>query len=316
MKKRKNKINIILLILLCLYLLSSCYLPGLGESQSSDGIIITGGNTSERQIISEISAQMIKHYMPEEEVTIINNLGSSVLAVQAIERGEANIASVMYTGTSLTGELGLASTTNPNEAMCMVKQGYLEKYDAKWLNSFGFENTYAFMITRKLSEELGITKVSQLEKYAAELDAGVDMSWIERDGDGYRDFLKIYDFDFKKIYPMEISLVYNALDSGKMDVVLGYTTDGRIDTFDLIVLEDDKHLFPPYDACPVLTNSILEDYPELENIYGKLIGQIDTLTMQKLNRQSDEELIEPYNVARIFLEENNYFENVDAVSIY
>ena len=124
MKKRKNKINIILLILLCLYLLSSCYLPGLGESQSSDGIIITGGNTSERQIISEISAQMIKHYMPEEEVTIINNLGSSVLAVQAIERGEANIASVMYTGTSLTGELGLASTTDQNEAMRMVKQGY------------------------------------------------------------------------------------------------------------------------------------------------------------------------------------------------
>ncbi|HZJ86624.1 MAG TPA: glycine betaine ABC transporter substrate-binding protein, partial [Erysipelothrix sp.] len=112
------------------------------------------------------------------------------------------------------------------------------------------------------------------------------------------------------INPMEIGLVYNAIQSGDMDVVLGYSTDGRIDAYDLVVLEDDLKLFPPYDASPVVAKSLLEAHPELETIVLKLEEGVSPSDMQSLNRKSDELKIEPQVVALEFLEDNDYFKNV------
>ena len=110
---------------------------------------------------------------------------------------------------------------------------------------------------------------------------------------------------------MQIGLVYNALQANEMDVVLGYSTDGRIKSYDLVVLEDDKQLFPPYDASPVATFEVLEAYPELDEVLLKLYNSITDEKMQELNFISDNNLIEPKVVADDFLRENNYFEDVD-----
>lgn len=74
--------------------------------------------------------------------------------------------------------------------------------------------------------------------------AGVDTSWITRKGDGYEGFKEEYGFAFDSILPMQIGLVYDAVAAGKMDIVLGYSTDGRIGSYDLVMLEDDKRFFP------------------------------------------------------------------------
>lgn len=287
--------------------LSGCTIPGLGSDVAGDGIVIASGSTSERQIMAEMIYQLLEHDHPEKDVSMINNLGTSTLIHQAMARGDVNVASVMYTGTSLTGELGREPITDPAKALAAVQQGYRDEFGRKWFPSYGFENTYAFMITREMSEQRNIHKVSDLGKYASELRAGVDTSWMERKGDGYADFKRVYGFDFERVYPMEIGLVYNAVRAGEMDVVLGYTTDGRVDTYDLVILEDDLHLFPPYDACPVATLEALKQHPEIEEVLDKLLGKIDTSTMQRLNRQADDELIEPRNVAKAFLEEHDYF---------
>ena len=107
---------------------------------------------------------------------------------------------------------------------------------------------------------------------------------------------------------MQISLVYQAAASGKMDVVLAYTTDGRIKAFDLTVLEDDKQFFPAYDTSLVARNEVLEKYPELQEILQKLSGKIDTSKMQELNYEADGNLKEPSIIAKEFLESENYFE--------
>lgn len=310
--KNKKKLLIGLLISV-LFLFSSCSLPGLGSKNSGEGVVIAGGNMTERQILSEITAQMIKYYMPELNVEIINNLGSTNLVHQSMVTGNADISGTMYTGTSLTGELQKKPITDPEKALEIVIKDYKKEFNRKWYPSYGFANTYAFMVREDFAEENDLKTISDLEKLAPELKAGVDIAWMQREGDGYEDFKRIYQFDFKKVYPMEIGLVYNAVAVGEMDIVLGYTTDGRIQSNNLRILEDDKHLFPPYDGSPVASYEIIEKYPKIDKILLKLENTIDNDQMQILNRMADEELIEPKNVAKEFLEKNNYFEDKEPI---
>ena len=107
---------------------------------------------------------------------------------------------------------------------------------------------------------------------------------------------------------MQIGLVYDAVDAHRMDVVLGYSTDGRIASYDLVMLEDDLQFFPPYDASPVVSQKVLDDTPGLEDAIKRLAGTIDTTKMQELNYESDNNLVEPSIVAERFLEEHHYFE--------
>lgn len=313
--RTKKTGRIIGLLLLVVLTLLGCSLPGLGKSVASNGIVIAGGNTTERQILAEIVSQMCEHYMSDTDITLINNLGSTLLILQALNGKDANISGAMYTGTSLTGELALEPTADPDKAMEEVVNGYSSKYNMVWFPSYGFENTYAFMVTRQLAEEKGIHKVSDLKAYADTLKVGVDTAWIERKGDGYEGFQQLYGFSLDKMNSMEIGLVYDAVQAGEMDVVLGYSTDGRINAYDLVILEDDMHLFPPYDASPVVTKELLRKYPEIETILLKLEGAIDSEAMQKLNRISDEEQVEPRVAAGQFIEENNYFEEKDTIPL-
>lgn len=141
-----------------------------------------------------------------------------------------------------------------------------------------------------------------------QLVAGVDTAWITREGDGYDGFKEAYDFEFSSILPMQIGLVYDAVNAGKMDIVLGYSTDGRIASYDLVMLEDDRRFFPPYDAAPVVSDEVLKNTPGLKEAMEKLAGTIDTKKMQKLNFEADNDLVEPSVVAERFLKENHYFE--------
>lgn len=285
-----------------------CSLPGLGHDTRS-GIVVASGNFTERQIASEMVAEMIRHYLPDTSVSVVNNLGSSTLVHQSMMNGDTNVCGCMYVGTSLTGELGEEPIRDPEKARQAVIDGYDERFQAKWYPSFGFANTYAFMVTRELAEREGISKVSDLERLKDELRVGFDTNWATRKGDGYKAFQEIYGFAFDNTHSMEIGLVYNAVHAGEMDAVLGYSTDGRINAYDLVVLEDDKHLFPPYDASPVASHAALKEHPELDEILLRLKDSIDQDTMQKLNRESDEYHIEPSVVAKKYLQSHNYFED-------
>ncbi|MER2225677.1 MAG: osmoprotectant ABC transporter substrate-binding protein [Carnobacterium sp.] len=305
-----KKIQKIAALFLAAILLSSCSLPGLGSGFNEEGITITGGSTTEQQIMGYIVEGMVEHYI-DIDAQIVNNLGSSSLNHQALIGEDANVSAIKYTGTSLTGELGQDPITDPEVALELVVEGFAAEFDQKWFPTYGFANTYAFMVTQELADQYDLVTISDLEDIAGELDAGVDSSWIQRAGDGYDAFLETYGFDFNRVYPMQIGLVYNALQAGEMDVVLGYSTDGRIKSYDLVVLEDDKQLFPPYDASPVATFEVLEAYPELNEVLTKLKNTISDEKMQELNYISDNNLIEPKVVADDFLKENNYFESVE-----
>lgn len=306
MKFRHRLLSV--LIIPAVALLSSCSLPGLNNSNSKDSIIIASVSSTEAQIMGHIVKEMITHYT-DQEPQLIQNLATSVIVHNAMVRGDANVSAVRYTGTDITVNLQMPAEKDPQTAMEIVMREFESRFQTTWFPSYGFANTYVFTVTQETAEKYNLKTLSDLKNVADQLTVGVDTSWIDRDGDGYRGFQEAYGFSFSSIYPMQISLVYEAVKSGDVDMVLAYSTDGRIASYDLVMLEDDLNFFPPYDASPVATDEILKIHPELTSIFQALEGKITTETMQQLNFKSDNELVEPSVVARQFLEEHNYFES-------
>lgn len=286
--------------------LTGCSLPGLTGS-AANTIKIGAIGTSESHILAEMLSQMIEKEIGAD-TELVTHLGSSIVQHQGMERGDLDITASRYTGTDLSGALGMEPVTDPERALEIVEREFEEQFNQFWAPTYGFENTYAIAITTEFAEENNIETVSDLEPFADDLRFGVDNSWVNRKGDGYDGFQEMY-FSFGEVYPMNIGLVYQAAASGSMDVVLAYSSDGRIKEFDLKVLEDDRRFFPPYDASPVVANETLEQYPEMVPMLERLHGQISTEQMQELNYQADVLLINPRQVAKDFLEENNYFED-------
>lgn len=303
----KKRIKLVLVGMMTAFLLSGCSLPGLGGG-SANTIKIGTVTTSETQTLGYIQKYMIEHYT-DLHAEIVGNLGSSIVMHQAMVNGDVDISAARYTGTDLSGALHMDLVNDPDEAMEIVQREFEEQFDQKWYDTYGFDNTYVLSVRQDVADKDGLEKVSDLESVADKYQFGVDNSWINREGIGYDEFIKEYGFEFNKIYPMQIGLVYSALNSGKMDAVLAYSTDARLKQFNLATLEDDKHFFPPYDASPVVTNEVLQEHPEIDEILQKMVGKFDNETIIELNYQADIEKREPSTVAREYLEEHNYFED-------
>ncbi|AXF55648.1 osmoprotectant ABC transporter substrate-binding protein [Salicibibacter kimchii] len=294
--------------LLSVGLISGCSLPGISAGSGDDTVTIVTTDTSESQIIGHMLRLMIER-QTDANVDMVNNIATSVVAHQAMLDGDVNVSATRYTGTDMAAILNEDPTDlDPDDGINYMMDEYEERFDQTWFPSYGFENNYAFAVREDLAEEEDLETVSDLEAIADTADVGVDTNWLSREGDGYPAFQDHYGLEFENINPMQIGLVYDALASGNMDVVLAYTSDGRIDAYDLQLLEDDQQFFPPYDTSAVANTDMLEANPGVEEAILQLEGEISTEQMQVLNYEADAELREPATVAEDFLEENNYFE--------
>ena len=283
MKKYLN--YTLILIALSLIVLSGCSLPGLGDGNAKDDVKITTTETSETKIIGHMEKLLIEHETDGKiKPTLIGNLGSSIIQHNALQRGDANMSAVRYTGTELTSVLAAKPTKDPDKAMSETQRLFKKKYDEKYYHSLGFANTYAFMVTKETAKKYHLKKVSDLEKYKDELRLGMDTQWMNRAGDGYPAFVKDYGFKFDSARPMQIGLVYDALKNNKLDVAVGYSTDGRIAAYDLKILEDDRKFFPPYDGSPLANEQLIKDNPEIDKALKKLEGKISTEDMKRMEK--------------------------------
>lgn len=306
----KNIKCIFIVLALSLVVLSGCGLPGLGDSNSKDSVKITATESSETKIVANIEKLMIEHYTNGDiKPIIIGNLGSSIVQHNALMRGDANMSAVRFTGTELTSVLDAPPTRDANKAMDESQQLFKKKYNQKYYHSLGFENTYAFMVTKETADKYHLEKVSDLEKYKDQLRLGMDTQWMNRAGDGYPAFQKEYGFKFKSARPMQIGLVYDALKNKKLDIAVGYSTDGRIAAYNLKILKDDRNFFPPYDGSPLATEKLIKDHPEIDKALTKLENTISTKEMQKLNYEADGKGKEPAVIAEEFIKKHNYFED-------
>lgn len=278
-------------------------------SNQEETITVSGGVTSESQILGNIVVELLEHYT-DKQIVFLNNLGSANLMQAAMERGDLDIAASRYTGTDLVGTLQLPIEKNPDQALTIVQNEFQERYQFEWFPSYGFSNQFTFMVTQATAKKYNLTKVSDLKNYAAKLNLGTDQTWYKREGDGYQAFTEEYGMKFKRVFPMQVGLLYDALAADELEVILGYSTDGRVGSYDLVMLADDLKFFPPYTCSLVTTDKVLKDNPQLKNILAKLEETIDTEMMQKMNNESDSLFLEPKLIARQFLESHQYFEEV------
>jgi osmoprotectant transport system permease protein len=135
--------------------------------------------------------------------------------------------------------------------------------------------------------------------YGSKLLAGFTPEFMGRE-DGYLGLKKTYDLRIRTLV-INDNVMYNAIDEKKLDVISGSSTDGRVKAFHLKILEDDRHLFPPYYAAPIIRQAALDRYPGLEAVLNKVSGLIDDSIMTDLNYRVDYLKETPETVARDFL---------------
>lgn len=298
--KKKYILSLIIIVFLTFLIISPLF------NKKQDIITVSGGVTSESQIVGNMIVELINHET-DLDAQLLNNLVSAQVNQVAMEKGELNIASVRYTGTDLVTTLGMTIEKDPVKALSIVQEEFKDRFNQTWFPSYGFANEFTFMVSKETAEKYNLKKVSDLREHARDLTLGTDQGWYERENDGYQAFSEKYDMSFKRVFPMQIGLLYDALYNNSYDVILGYSTDGRISAYDLVLLEDDLQFFPPYTCSLVVDDKILKKYPNLEEILHRLDNKITTETMQKLNYESDGKKLEPQIIAKQFLKENNYF---------
>jgi osmoprotectant transport system substrate-binding protein len=225
---------------------------------------------------TKILAYMYKHLIEQKyanvNVDVKTDLASSPFIINAMREDEIQLGT-LYTGEIFNAWFPITQTKDKQKVLKQAQQGFDKNFHIKWLNPLGFENTYAFTVTAELAKKYHLKKISDLKAVAQTMRLGVDTSWLERANDGYKPFSKAYGLTFKNVYPMEINLVYNAVASKQMDIVLAYSSDARIKQYHLVTLEDDRQFFPPYDASTVIVKDTLKKYPAIEPALQNLVGK-------------------------------------------
>lgn len=273
---------------------------GNSSSAASDNIVIGGKNFTEQDIMADMMKLLIEHDT-KLHVTMKTWIDSNVMW-NSMNDKKVDVY-VEYTGTGLVNILKEKPMTDPQQVYDTVKQQFEDKYHITWLKPIGFNNTYAMAMREDEAKKLGITTISQMAAKSGDLVLGTEQDFIARD-DTLKAMNKLYNTHFKDIKSMEIGLKYKSLLSGDSDVIDAFSTDGKIPANHLLLLQDDKHLFPPYYAAPIIRDSVLKAHPELEGVLNKLAGKIDDSEMQKLNEAVDIDHKKAMDVAQQWLQDN------------
>ena len=136
------------------------------------------------------------------------------------------------------------------------------------------------------------------------MKAGFTLEFNDRE-DGNRGLQKVYGLNLT-VATMEPGLRYQAIQSGDIQITDAYSTDAEITRYDLVVLEDDKQLFPPYQGAPLMKEALLKQHPELEGVLNVLSGKITAEQMSRMNYEVGVEGKSAETVAREFLQSQGY----------
>jgi osmoprotectant transport system substrate-binding protein len=208
---------------------------------------------------------------------------------------------VEYTGTAFTAILKHEPISDPRAVYDQVKRDYESSFNLEWLKPVGFNNTFAILVRNQEATRLQLKTITEAARYAPGWRAGFGQDFMSRQ-DGYAGFARTYELRFAEPpREMDLSLSYQALANGQVDLIAGNSTDGMIDRLGLHQLEDDRHYFPPYEAAPVVRREILDRYPTLRNAIDSLAGKITNEQMRKLNYAVDGEKRDVREVVREFL---------------
>ncbi len=231
------------------------------------------------------------------------NLGGTPVLQQALVSDQVDIYPE-YTGTGLLTVLKLPTNTNREQVFNSVRDEYKKQFNLVWLTPAPMNNTQALAMRREVAQAKGIKTISDMAAQAGTLTM-IGPPEFEQREDGLPGISKAYgNFKLKAYLPVDPGLRYEGLVNGQADVVVAFGTDGQISAFDLVLLEDDKGLFPPYQIAPVVRQQAVDANPKLAEVLNKLAPLLTDATMQRLNYEVDGKKREPADVAKEFLQQN------------
>ncbi len=237
------------------------------------------------------------------EVTNLTNIPGSFGARKAMTSGQANI-SPEYTGTGWINYLGNENPVKGAEAQYQAVKEADAKNGLTWLPPAPMDDTYAFAIRESEAQRLGISKLSDLAKLdKGDLTFCVESEFANRN-DGFVPMLKTYGLTrdmLGRVTNLDTGIIYTATADGQCNFGEVFTTDGRIPGLKLTVLEDDKAFFPHYNLSAVVNSKMLEQHPEVAEIFAQLSPKLTNEVMLDLNAKVDTGGEDPAIVARDWL---------------
>ena len=302
-KRTKYKVNFKLIILGLFIIIFGAYFSL--NSKKDKTINIATKPMTEGYILGQMLTELIEQDT-DLKVNMTTGVGGGTSNIHpAMVKGEFDLYPE-YTGTSWEAVLKKEGSYDESKFDELQKE-YKEKYNLEYVNLYGFNNTYGLAVNKDIAEKYNLKTYSDLAKVSNNLIFGAEYDFFERE-DGYKELQKVYNVDFKKKIDMDIGLKYQAMKDKKIDVMVIFTTDGQLAISDVVVLEDDKKMYPSYRAGTVVRSEILSEYPELKPVLEKLNNILDDKTMADLNYQVESEGKKPEDVAREYLQEKGLLE--------
>lgn len=263
-------------------------------------LVVGSKNFTEQVILGEIAAQQLERRLGAG-VTRKLDLGGTLLAHEALVSGDIDLYPE-YTGTASSAILKLAPPPGRSEVLGRVASEYRSRWNLAWLKPLGFDDTFAMVVRGADARALGVATLSEAARRTQGWRLGVGYEFLDRP-DGLAGLQKTYALRLAgSPKTMDLGLLYKALEAKDVDMVAANATDGLLSVLDVVVLEDDRRHFPPYEAAFVVREEALSREPRLRAALEELSGTLTAATMRRLNQRVAGEHRRPAEVARDFLE--------------
>jgi osmoprotectant transport system permease protein len=297
LSRRRVPLAGVLVALATLYAYSTVTFVQGFRTAGSSRVVVGAKTFTEQYILSRILAGQIET-STQSAVDVVSSLGSTV-AFDALRAGEID-AYVDYSGTIWATVMHRESAAVDRDAVLTEVGRFLkDRYGIEMVGALGFENAYALAMRRGQAADLGLTRIGDVTPSAPRLSMGADYEFFDRPE--WRALRDAYGLDFRERRSMDPSLMYQAVANGQVDLISAFSTDGRIAALDLVVLEDDRHAIPPYDAVILAGARLARERPDVIAALRALTGTIDANLMRRMNRAVDQDGATPSAVAREFL---------------
>ena len=256
-----------------------------GQTAERWQVIVASKPFGESYLLAEMFAQLL-----ESRGFVVDRrpgLGATEIAFGALRSGAIDVYPE-YTGTGLVAilhdTLPDSVAADPRAVFAHISQRFEDLYHTRWLPPLGFQNTYAIAVTRATASRYHLRTLSDLARESPHLTAGFTADFIGRN-DGMVGLARVYGLRPRAVRPLAPAVKYQALASGAVDVIDGYSTDGLLARYNLVTLIDDRHFFPPYEAAALVSGQLEQRQPAALATLTLLSGRLDETTMRELNRR-------------------------------
>jgi osmoprotectant transport system substrate-binding protein len=255
-------------------------------------------NFTEQFIIAEIYAQALNAAGIRAQTR--PNLGATMIAHAALLNGDIDLYPE-YTGTALAHVVKGDLSGSADQIYQTIKSYYEKNLRLTLLAPGSLNNGYAIVVLPQTASQYHLTNLSDLGRVSKELSFGAEGSFADR-SDGLPGMARVYGIQFKEFRNLaKLGIRYSALTSKNIDVSFGFTTDWQIAQDKLVVLEDDKHLFPPYFLVPIIRQDSLAKNPQIAEVLNHVDSLLTNERMRTMNAAVERDKEEPKDVAAGFL---------------